>query len=120
MVAEHDAAVIIDALAEPVTLLVFGAIVTATSTAHPHQARHSAPNTTATTYITPFGLQQQLSLSCSAIEWAAERLEQAGLLDVVTDHERGYDSWRINEGTLTAVSAQLNKPNYLRTDSQHG
>jgi hypothetical protein len=115
MVAEHDAAVIIDALAEPVTLLVFGAIVTATSTAHPHQARHSAPNTIATTYITPFGLQQQLSLSRIAIEWAAERLEQAGLLEIVTDHERGYDGWRINEAALTAVSAQLNQQAKLPT-----
>ncbi len=97
-----DARVMIGALAEPEALLVFGAIATATSKArllsglgHP---------TSGTSYVTPFGLEKTTSLPRGVIEEAAGRLKRAGLLEVLVDEERGYESWRINEAALAAVS----------------
>ncbi|HEY5857370.1 MAG TPA: hypothetical protein VIW24_25910 [Aldersonia sp.] len=46
--------------------------------------------------MTPFGLMQQTSLSRDVVE-AAARLKLAGLLEVLVDDERRYDSWRIDE-----------------------
>lgn len=98
-----EASVMIAALAEPEVLLVFGAIVTATSTArllselgHPVSGTH---------YITPFGLAKKTSLPRDVIEKAAQRLRRAGLLEVLPDHEqRGFESWRVNEAALVAAS----------------
>lgn len=82
----RDARVMIAALAEPEALLVFGAIVTATSRArlldelgHPMSG---------TSYITPFGLEKKTSLPRDVIEKAAQRLKQAGLLEVLVDECR--------------------------------
>ena len=38
------------------------------------------------------------------VERAVERLKEAGLLEVLADDERGYESWRINEASLAAVT----------------
>jgi hypothetical protein len=99
----RDARVMISALAEPEALLVFGAIVTATSTArlldefgHPRSG---------TSYITPFGLVKKTSLPRDVIEKAAGRLKRAGLLEVLVDEQRGYESWRVSEAALAAASA---------------
>jgi hypothetical protein len=100
--AVGDAQVIVSALAEPEALLVFGAIVTATSTArlrdemgHPRSG---------TSYITPFGLVKKTSLPRDVVERAAGRLKQAGLLEVLADEQRGYESWRVSEAALAAAS----------------
>ena len=98
-----DARLMIGALAEPEALLVFGAIVTATSTARPlDEFGRPVPGTS---YITPFGLEKSTSLPRDVIEKAAGRLKQAGLLEVLADEQRGYESWRVSEAALAAVSA---------------
>lgn len=102
MVINDDARVMIAALAQPEALLVFGAIATATSKARLREdLGHS---TSRTSYITPFGLEKNTSLPRDVIEKAARRLERAGLLEALPDKQRGYDSWRINEAALAAVS----------------
>ncbi|MHB1430923.1 MAG: hypothetical protein ACYCVZ_02235 [Streptosporangiaceae bacterium] len=55
--AVTDARAMIAALAEPQALLVFGAIVTATSTARPPDG--PGHPVSGTSYITPFGLQKK-------------------------------------------------------------
>ena len=54
--------------------------------------------------MTPFGLVKQTSLPRDVVERAVERLKEAGLLEVLADDERGYESWRINEASLAAVT----------------
>ena len=58
-----------------------------------------------TSYITPFGLEKKTSLPRDVIEKAAGRLKAAGLLEVLADEQRGYESWRVSEGALAAASA---------------
>jgi len=93
---------VVAALAEPEALLVFGAIAAATSKAGP-LCEMGYPRS-GTSYVTPFGLVKSTSLSRDAVEAAAGRLKRAGLLDVLVDEERGYESWRINEAALAAAS----------------
>jgi hypothetical protein len=98
-----EARMVVAALAEPEVLLVFGAIVTATSRArllnelgHPMEEN---------SYITPFGLAKKTSLPRDVIERAAQRLKRVGLLEVLPDaFGRGFESWRVNEATLAAAS----------------
>ena len=98
-----DAHVMIRVLAQPEALLVFGAIVTATSTA---RLRDEMGNPRwGTSYITPFGLVKKTSLSRDVIEEAAGRLKRAGLLEVLVDEQRGYESWRVSEAALAAAAA---------------
>ena len=97
-----DARVMIAALAQPEALLVFGAIATATSKAR--LLDELGYPMSRTSYITPFGLEKKTSLPRDVIEKAARRLERAGLLEALPDEQRGYDSWRINEAALAAVS----------------
>jgi biotin operon repressor len=99
--AVTDARAMIGALAEPQALLVFAAIVTATSTARLLDG--SGHPVSGTSYITPFGLQKKTSLPREAIERAARRLKQAGLLEVLADEQRGYESWRVSETALATV-----------------
>jgi hypothetical protein len=97
----RDARVMIAALAEPEAVLVFGAIVTATLTARLlDELGHPVPGTSC---ITPFGLEKKTSLPRDVIEKAAQRLKQAGLLEVLADEQRGYESWRISEAALAAA-----------------
>jgi hypothetical protein len=100
--AVRDAQAMISALAEPEALLVFGAIVTATSTARVRDEM-GYPGS-GISYITPFGLVKKTSLPRDVVEKAAGRLKQAGLLEVVADEERGYESWRVSEAALAAAS----------------
>ena len=93
----------IAALAEPEVLLVFGAIVTATSKAR--LLSELGYPLSGTSYITPFGLEKTTSLSRDVIEDAAQRLKRVGLLEVLPDHEqRGFESWRVNGAALAAAS----------------
>jgi hypothetical protein len=57
-----------------------------------------------TPYVTPFGLMRETSLSRDVVEAAAERLKRAGLLEVLLDDERGYESWRISEAALAGAA----------------
>jgi hypothetical protein len=59
--------------------------------------------TRSTPYVTPFDLMRQTSLSREVVEAAAGRLKQAGLLEVLVDDERGYESWRVSEAALAAA-----------------
>jgi hypothetical protein len=97
-----DARAMIGALAEPEALLVFGAIVTATSAAR--RLDEFGRPVSGTSYITPFGLAKKTSLPRDAIEEAARRLKRAGLLEVLVDDERGYESWRVSEAALSAAA----------------
>ena len=92
----------IGALAEPQVLLVFGAIVTATSKAR--RLDEFGRPVSGTPYITPFGLEKKTSLPRDAVEQAARRLKQAGLLEVVVDEQRRYESWRVSETALLAAA----------------
>ena len=105
-----DVSAMIAALAEPEALLVFGAIVTATSTAgQPDELGSTSENS----YVTPFAVEKKTSLPRATIEKAARRLERAGLLVVLPDEERGFDSWRVNEAALAAASTRSPKGSAL-------
>lgn len=99
----RDARGMIGALAEPTALLVFGTIAAATSRARP--VDESGRPVAGTPYITPFGLEKKTSLRRDVIEEAAWRLKRAGLLEVLVDEQRGYESWRVSEAALAAASA---------------
>ena len=58
-----------------------------------------------TSYITPFGLVKKTSLPRDVTEQAALGLKQAGLLEVLVDEQRGYESWRVSEVALAAAAA---------------
>jgi hypothetical protein len=99
-----DAArVMIAVLAEPEVLLVFSAIVTATSTAR--AVDEFGRPVSATSYITLFGLMKATSLPQDVIEKAAGSLAGAGLLEVHPDPWGRFDSWRVNEAALAAASS---------------
>jgi hypothetical protein len=101
--AVRDARVMVCALAEPVALLVFGVIAAATSKARLLDEFENPVS--GTSYITPFGLVKKTSLPRDVVEEAAAGLKRAGLLEVLVDEERGYESWRVSEAALAAVSA---------------
>jgi hypothetical protein len=102
MVMRDAARAVVGALAEPEALLVFGAIVTATSRARLRDEFGGLVS--GTSYITPFGLEKKTSLPRDVIEKAALRLKRAGLLEVLVDEQRGYESWRVSERALCAAS----------------
>ncbi|MCA1678828.1 MAG: hypothetical protein LC777_07725 [Actinobacteria bacterium] len=91
----------IDALADPETLFVFGVIASRTSKLQ----MSASDGSRSTPYVTPFGLVRETSLSRDVVEAAAERLKRAGLVEVLADDERGYESWRISEAALAAAAA---------------
>ena len=99
-VAIRDARAVVGALADPQTLYVFGVIAARTS----RLGMSTTDGTRTTPYVTPFGLMRETSLSRDAVEAAAERLKLAGLVEVLVDDERGYESWRISEAALAAAS----------------
>jgi hypothetical protein len=97
--AINDARAVIEALADPEALYVFGVVAARTSKLRlPVEERAGS-----TPYVTPFGLVRETSLSRDAVE-AAERLKRAGLLESLVDDERGYESWRISEAALAAAA----------------
>lgn len=90
----------VDALADPQTLYVFGVIAARAS----KLGVSTSDGTRTTPYVTSFGLMRETSLSRDVVEGAAERLKLAGLVEVLVDDERGYESWRISEAALVAAS----------------
>jgi hypothetical protein len=83
-------------------LLVFGALVVATSLARPCDdfGRPMSPNA----YVTPFGLAKTTGLSREVIERAARRLVHAGLLAVLPDEGWNYDSWRLDDAAARVMT----------------
>ena len=100
-VAIRDARAVIDALADPRALYVFGVIAARTSKI----GLSAVEGTRSTPYVTPFGLMRETSLSREVVDAVAERLKLAGLLEVFVDDERGYESWRVSEAALVAASS---------------
>lgn len=90
----------IDALADPETLYVFGAIAAGAT----HVGMKTRSGTRSTRYVTVFGVMRETSLSREVVEAAAARLTATGVLDVVVDQERGYESWRVSEAALAAAT----------------
>lgn len=99
-VAIEDPRAVIDALADPETLYVFGVLVARTSMLGLPVSQRAG----STPYVTPFGLMQDTSLSRDVVEAAAERLKRAGLLESLVDDERGLESWRVSESALAAAA----------------
>ena len=99
-VAIEDVRAVIDALADPEALYVFGVIAARTSKV----GMSTSDGTRSTPYVTPFGLVRETSLSREVVKAAAERLKRAGLLEAVVDDERGYESWRVSEAALAAAA----------------
>ena len=97
-----DARAVVAALADPETLYVFGVIAARTS----KLGLRVSAGARSTPYVTPFGLMRQTSLSRDVVEAAAARLTRAGLLEVLVNDERGYESWRISEAALAAATAR--------------
>ena len=95
-VAINDARAVIDALADPETLYVFGVVAARTS----KLGLRVSDRAGSTPYVTPFGLMRETALSRDAVEAAAQRLKRTGLLEALVDDERGYESWRISEAAL--------------------
>ena len=100
--AIEDAWAVVDALADPETLYVFGVIAAGAT----HVGMKTQQGTRSTRYVTTFGVQRQTSLSREVVESAAARLKAVGLLDVSVDEERGYESWRVSEATLAAAAGE--------------
>jgi len=95
-----DARAVIEALADPATLYVFGVVAARTSKLGLPVSERAGT----TPYVTPFGLMRETSLSRDVVEVAAERLKRAGLLESLVDDERGYESWRVSETALAAAA----------------
>lgn len=91
----------INALADPQALLIFGVIVGRTSTARTRD-QFGMP-ARGISYITPFGLMKETHLSREEVERAAGLLKDAGLLDVLPD-ERGFENWRVSEAAIADAS----------------
>jgi hypothetical protein len=96
----RNAQAVIDALADPQTLYVFGVIAARTS----RVGVRTSKGTRSTPYVTPFGLMRETSLSREAVEAAVACLKRTGLVEVLVDNEHGYESWRISETALTTAS----------------
>jgi len=99
-VAINDARAVIDALADPETLYVFGVVAAETSKLRLGVSERAG----STPYVTPLGLMRETLLSRDMVEAAAEGLKRAGLLEVLVDDERGYESWRVSEAALAAAA----------------
>lgn len=100
--AIDEAGVVLAAVAEPEMLLVFGVLAVRTSRLRVSASGGPEPGTS---YVTPFGLMRETSLSRDVVEAVAARLKRVGLLEVLVDNERGYESWRISEAALAAAAA---------------
>jgi hypothetical protein len=99
-VAINDARAVIEALADPETLYVFGVVAARTS----KLGLPVSDRAGSTPYVTPFGLMRETSLSRDVVEAAVQRLKRAGLLETLVDDERGYESWRISEAAVAAAA----------------
>jgi hypothetical protein len=83
--AINDARAVIDALADPETLYVFGVLAARTS----KLGLPVSDRAVSTPYVTPFGLMRETCLSRDVVEAAAQRLKRAGLLEALVDDEGG-------------------------------
>ena len=90
------------ALADPETLYVFGVIAARTT----RVGVEVSDRVRSTPYVTPFGLMRETSLSREVVEESAARLRRAGLLEVLVEDERGFESWRISEAALAAAATR--------------
>ena len=99
----RDARAVVAALADPDTLYVFGVLAVRTSKV----GRPDTDGVRSVPYVTPFGLMRETSLSREAVEAAAANLKRAGLLEIIVDDERGYESWRISEAALAAAAREM-------------
>jgi hypothetical protein len=99
-VAIDDPGAVIDALADPETLYVFGVVAARTS----RLGLRVSDRAGSMPYVTPVGLMREASLSRDVIEAAAERLKRAGLLEALVDEARGYEGWRVSEAALAAAA----------------
>lgn len=111
-VAIEDARAVIDALADPETLYVFGVVAARTS----KLSLRASERAGTTPYVTPFGLMRETSLSRDVVEAAVDRLKRAGLLETLVDDVQGYESWRISEAALAAAAPTV----ATRTDASRG
>src|SRR5215207_6813260 len=96
----RDARAVVAALADPETLYVFGVIAARTT----KLGLRESDRVRSMPYVTPFGLTRETSLSRDVVEAAVARLKRAGLLEVLVDDERRYESWRISEAALGAAT----------------
>jgi hypothetical protein len=89
LVIVGDALSMVDALADPRALLIFGVIVADTPKAQvPDAYRNMLVDTS---WLTPFGLMKQTSLSRAEVERAAARLKEAGLPEETSTDDRAND-----------------------------
>ena len=102
---ELDATAMIGALTDADALVVFAAIVVATSDTC-HLAEMGYSHGGGISWVTPFGLQKRTGLSRETIDRAAAGLELAGMLLAQTDHQHGYTSWRPNKPALSAAASR--------------
>jgi hypothetical protein len=98
----RDARDVVAALADPETLYVFGVIAVRTT----KLGLRESDRVRSTPYVTVFGLMRETSLSRDVVEAAAGRLTRAGVLEVLVDDERGYESWRVSEAALGAAATR--------------
>jgi len=98
----RDARAVVAALADPETLYVFGVIAARTT----RVGVEVSDRVRSTPYVTPFGLMRETSLSREVVEESAARLRRAGLLEVLVEDERGFESWRISEAALAAAATR--------------
>ena len=98
----RDARDVVAALADPETLYVFGVIAVRTT----KLGQRESDRVRSTPYVTVFGLMRETSLSRDVVEATTARLTRAGLLEVLVDDERGYESWRVSEAALDAAAAR--------------
>jgi biotin operon repressor len=95
-----DVRAVVAVLADPETLYVFGVLATRTT----KLGLRESDRVRSTPYVTPFGLMRETSLSREVVEASVARLKRAGLLEVLVDDERGYESWRISEAALATAA----------------
>lgn len=101
-VAIDDPRALIDALADPQGLYLFGVIAVRTS----KLGMSTSDAARSTPYVTTLGLVRETALSQDVVEAAADRPQRAGLLEMMTDDERGLDHWRISETALADAASR--------------
>lgn len=106
---EPDATAMIGALTAPDALVVFAAIVVATSDTC-GLAEMGYSHGGGISWVTPFGLQKRTGLSRDAIDGAAAALEHADMLLAQPDRQHGYTSWRPNKTALITAASRTETP----------
>lgn len=86
---------------DPDALCVFGVIAASDAGRGPLVSG----NTRSIAHLTVFGVVKATSMSREAVESAASRLVDAGLLAETVDSEHGYRSWRVDTQALAVAAA---------------